>query len=161
MYLDKFSIPKEVFAIINSVSRDDEQDLLICAVMHYIYDHDEDCARTLSYPSTVRAFQKIKEIIDKPLERARKAKARREDRKAHPEKYPPRRPKNTRKAGAVELPSGHVIESDTPLFDYYCIKGDRIMYFRIIGIGEVEDKKATFASTFNESKAIAAAMRRK
>lgn len=35
------------------------------------------------------------------------------------------------------------------------------MYFRIIGIGEVEDKKATFASTFNESKAIAAAMRRK
>lgn len=158
MNLDKFSIPRKLFGIINSVNRDDEQDLLICAVMRYIYDHDDGCAQSLRAPQAIIAFERIRELIDKPLASARKAKARREDRKAHPEKYPPRQAKTTRKAGAVELPSGHVIESDTPSFDYYCIKDNLILYFRMIGCGEVDDKKATFTSTFDESKAISAAI---
>lgn len=40
MNLDRFSVPKEVFGLINSVDRDEEQDLLLCAVMRYIYDHN-------------------------------------------------------------------------------------------------------------------------
>lgn len=150
MNLDRFSIPKEVFVIFNSINRYDEQGILMCAVMHYIYDNDEEYARNLRSQRALIAFQRIKDIIDKP--RARKAKARREERKAHPEKYPPR--KSTRRAGAVELPSGHVIESDTTEFDYYCIKGSRILYFRMIGYGDVEGQKASFNSAFDPTKAV-------
>lgn len=63
----------------------------------------------LQNANAISAFESIRALIDKDLSHARKAKARREDRKAHPEKYPPRRCGNTRKAGALELPSGHVI----------------------------------------------------
>lgn len=152
MNLDRFSVPKEVFGIINSINRDEEQDLLLCAVMRYIYDNNEQCAAALKNRRAILAFERIKDILDKPLARARKTKERREDRKVHPEKYPPR--KSTRRAGAVELPSGHVIESDTPRFDYYCIKDNKILYFRMIGSGEVEGKKATFDTAFDASKAV-------
>ena len=154
MNLDRFSIPKEVFVIFNSINRYDEQGILMCAVMHYIYDNNEEYARNLRSQRALIAFQRIKDIIDKPLARARKAKARREERKAHPEKYPPRPRKSARRAGAVELPSGHVIESDTPQFDYYCIKGNKILYFRMIGYGDVEGQKASFTSAFDPTKAV-------
>lgn len=152
MNLDRFSVPKEVFGLINSVDRDEEQDLLLCAVMRYIYDHNEQCASALTNRRAILAFERIKDILDKPLARARKAKERREDKKAHPEKHPPR--KSARCAKAVQLPSGHIIESDTPYFDYYCVKGNKIFYFRLIGSGDVKSKKATFDSAFDEPKPI-------
>lgn len=107
----------------------------------------------------IRAFESIRALIDKALSRARKAKARREDRKAHPEKYPPRRRGNTRKAGALELPSGHVIESDSAVFDYYCIINNRIMYFRMIGTGEVAENKASFVPKYNAAQVINSLMK--
>lgn len=111
MNLDRFSVPKEIFAIINFINRDEEQD----SVMRYIYDHNDQCASALTNQRAILAFEPIKDILDKPLARARKAKERCEDRKAHPEKYPPRR--STHRAKEVQLPSGHIIESDTPRFD--------------------------------------------
>lgn len=108
----------------------------------------------LQNANAIRAFESIRALIDKDLSRARKAKARREDRKAHPEKYPPRRRGNTRKAGALELPSGHVIESDAAVFDYYCIINNKIMYFRRIGTGEVAQNKASFVPQFNVGQVI-------
>lgn len=154
MNLDKFSISKKVFGIINSVNRDDEQDMLICAVMRLIYDHDESYGLMLQNAHAIRAFESIRALIDKDLRRARNAKARREERKAHPEKYPPRRRGNTRKAGALELPSGHVIESDSAVFDYYCIINNKIMYFRMIGSGEVAENKASFVPKYNVAQVI-------
>lgn len=154
MNLDKFSISKKVFGIINSVNRDDEQDMLICAVMRLIYDHDESYGLMLQNARAVRAFESIRALIDKDLRRARKAKARREDRKAHPEKYPPRQRGNTRKAGALELPSGHVVESDHAEFDYYCVKNNKILYFRMIGAGEIDGDKASFEATYKPEDVI-------
>lgn len=154
MNLDKFSISKKVFGIINSVNRDDEQDMLICAVMRLIYDHDESYGLMLKNARAIRAFESIRALIDKDLRRARKAKARREDRKAHPEKYPPKKRSNSRKAGAVELPSGHVVESDHADFDYYCVKNNKILYFRMIGTGEIDGDKASYEATYKSEDVI-------
>lgn len=74
--------------------------------------------------------------------------------KVHPEKYPPQKRKNAQKAGAVELPSGHVIKSDSAVFDYYCIKNNKIMYFRMIGTGKVAENKASFVPKYNAAQII-------
>lgn len=152
MRLDTFSIPREVFMIIRQVTCHEEQYKLISAVYSYIYEDDDYPSKWLRYGGAIRAFEKIKAIIDKPLTRARKAKARRDDRKAHPEKYPPRRKSGVRKAGAVELPSGHVIESskkDSARFDYYCVKGNKVLYFKMIATGEVDGDRVSFTPAFS------------
>lgn len=157
MRLDRFSIPREVFMIISRVTCYEEQYNLISAVYRYIYEEDEYPAKCLRYVGAIRAFEEIKAIIDKPLARARKAKALRDDRKAHPEKYPPRPKRGNQKSGAIELPSGHVVESpekDSARFDYYCIKDNKILYFKMIATGEVDGKNASFNPAFSPDSVI-------
>jgi len=162
MNLESFSVPREVFAIINRVSADEEQDKLIYAVLRYIYDDDDRPSRGLRYQVAIDAFDSITKLIDKALARARKAKARRDDRKAHPKKYPPRRKPGVRRAGAIELPSGHIIKSPhtrNAAFDYYCIRNNKVMYFRMIGSGEIEGHTASFVPEYSPDNVISTLMK--
>lgn len=93
----------------------------------------------------IRAFESIRALIDKPLHRACKSS---------PRKISSQKRKNARKAGAVNLPSGHVIESDAAVFDYYCIINNKIMYFGRIGTGEVAQNKASFVPQYNVGQVI-------
>lgn len=157
MKLDTFSITREVFMIIRRVDAEEEQAKLIDAVFDYIYNDDCYTATGLHYQAAIEAFELIKTLLDKPLQRARKAKARRDDRKAHPEKYPSRKKSAPRKSGAVELPSGHVIESDeseTASFDYYCIKGDTVLYFRMVGRGNIAGKDASYNPVYRPDEVL-------
>lgn len=151
MILEKFSLPRKVIVLIESV-HESEVLALYRAVMRYVYDGNDYYASGLEYASTRRVFDEIIVLLDKSLARARKAQQLKEERKSNPEKFPPRK-RRIQRAGAFELPSGHVVEVEGAQkrenlpFDYYCRCADgRVMYFRKVGEGCVDGGKATYSS---------------